>query len=47
MICKFYEKLEEVLGEKPCVKLIAIASNLNRKRISVSFEEQNNSEEVR
>lgn len=42
--CKFYEELEEVLGEKPCVKPVAIASNLNKKR-AVSSEEQNDSEE--
>lgn len=36
--CKFYEELEEVLGEKPCVKPIAIMSNL-RKKIVISSEE--------
>lgn len=43
--CKFYEELEEILGEKPCVKPVAIASNLNRKRIDISSD-QNDSEET-
>lgn len=30
--CKFYEELEEVLGEKPCVKPVSIASNLNKRQ---------------
>lgn len=36
--CKFYDELEEILGEKPCVKPIAVASNL-RKRKPASSEE--------
>jgi len=42
--CKFYEELEEVLGEKPCVQPVAVASNRNRK--IMRFKEQNDSEEV-
>lgn len=41
--CKFYEKLEEILGETPTVKPVAIASNLKKRKIVV--EEQNYFEE--
>jgi len=44
--CKFYEELEEILGEKLCVKSIAVASNLNNKRIDKTSEEKNYSEEI-
>jgi len=44
--CKFYEELEEILGEKPCVKPIAVASNLNNKRIDITSKETNYSEEI-
>ncbi|KYN18239.1 hypothetical protein ALC57_09486, partial [Trachymyrmex cornetzi] len=43
--CKFFKELEEVLGEKPCVKPIAIASNLNRKR-TLSSKKENDFEKV-
>lgn len=39
-ICKFYEELEEILGEKPCVKPVTIASNLNPNRITGSSEKE-------
>lgn len=42
--CKFYEELEEVLGEKPCVKPVALASNLNRKRMAAEIDEVNEDE---
>lgn len=42
--CKFYDELEEVLGKKPCVKPIAIASNLKRTIVSTSSTE--NSEDI-
>lgn len=29
--CKFYADMEKVLGDKPCVKPVAIASNLTRR----------------
>ena len=45
-ICKFYEELDEILGEKLCVKPIAVASNLNRKRMNISSEEQNDLDEI-
>ncbi|KYN41564.1 hypothetical protein ALC56_04027 [Trachymyrmex septentrionalis] len=32
--CKFYQDLEKILGEKSYVKPIAVASHLNKKRIS-------------
>lgn len=40
--CKFCEELEEILGEKPCVKPITVASNFNKERIMAknSFEKQ-------
>lgn len=44
--CKFYNELEEVLGEKPCVQPVAIASNLNKKRTSISSTDQNDSEDM-
>lgn len=44
--CKFYDELEEVLGEKPCVQPVAIASNLNKKRTSISSTDQNDSEDM-
>lgn len=29
--CKYFEELEEVLGEKPCLKPVALASNLRKR----------------
>jgi len=29
--CKFYEDMEEVLGDKPCIKPVAIASTLRKR----------------
>lgn len=29
--CKFYEEMEEVFGEKPCIKPVAIASTLRKR----------------
>lgn len=44
---KFYEELEEVLGEKPCVKPVSIASNLNkRQRVTFNFKELSDSNQV-
>lgn len=36
--CKFYEELEEILGEKPCVKPVAIASNIVKRKLVVNSE---------
>lgn len=33
-ICKFYEEMEEVLGDKPCIKPVAIASTLCKRPFS-------------
>lgn len=40
-ICKFYDELEDVLGEKPCVKPVAIASNLNKRKITLNDQDYN------
>lgn len=42
--CKFYEELEEVLGEKPCIKPIALASN-HRKRMAADSEKNEDANE--
>lgn len=45
--CKFYEDLEEVLGEKPCVKPVSLASNLNKRhRTIINSKEQNDFDEI-
>ncbi|KAL0098770.1 hypothetical protein PUN28_020726 [Cardiocondyla obscurior] len=45
--CKFYEEIEEVLGEKPCVKPVSIASNLNkRQREVVNCKELSDSDKI-
>lgn len=45
--CKFYEELEEVLGEKPCVKPVAVASNLiKRKRADIKAKDPTYLEEM-
>lgn len=31
--CKFYDELDEILGEKPCVKPITVALNLKRHNL--------------
>lgn len=41
--CKFYDKLDEILSEKPCVKLISVASNLKRYSLVVSSKKQDDS----
>lgn len=41
--CKFYEELEEILGEKPCVKPVAVASNIVKRKLVVNSE---HSEEI-
>lgn len=39
--------MEEVLGEKPCVKPVSIASNLNkRQRVTFNFKELSDSNQV-
>lgn len=45
--CKFYEELEEILGEKPCVKPVSLVSNLNkRQRTIINSKEQNDFEKI-
>ncbi|XP_036140288.1 uncharacterized protein LOC118645564 isoform X2 [Monomorium pharaonis] len=48
--CKFYEELEDVLGEKPCVKPVAVASSLNKRKMPSNsegnFEEINEDSET-
>ncbi|CAL1680997.1 unnamed protein product [Lasius platythorax] len=45
--CKFYKDLEEVLGEKPCVKPVSLASNLNKRhRTIINSKEQNDFDEI-
>lgn len=34
--CKYFEELEEVLGEKPCLKPVALASNLKKRSNSAA-----------
>lgn len=31
--CKFYEEMEEILGDKPCIKPVAIASTLRKLQV--------------
>lgn len=31
MTCKFFDELEEVLGDKPCIQPVALASNLKKR----------------
>lgn len=38
MTCKFFNELEEVLGEKPCVAPVALASNLKKRSASTSSQ---------
>lgn len=44
--CKFYDELEDVLGDKPCVAPVAVASNLNITRTGLSSDKENDSEEI-
>lgn len=45
--CKFYEDVEEVLGEKPYVKPVSLASNLNKRHITIiNSKEQNDFDEI-
>ncbi|XP_071577461.1 uncharacterized protein [Temnothorax nylanderi] len=45
--CKFYEDLDEILGEKPCVKPVSLASNLNKRhRTMINSKEQNDFDEI-
>lgn len=34
--CKYFKELEKVLGEKPCLKPVAVASNLKKRPLSVA-----------
>lgn len=45
MTCKFFNEFEEVLGDKPCIQPVALASNL-RKR-SENFNSQDSDTENR
>lgn len=36
MTCKFFDELEEVLGDKPCIQPVALVSNLRKRAISTS-----------
>lgn len=40
--CKYYEELEEVLGEKPCLKPIALASSLRKRPNSAASSSTGN-----
>jgi hypothetical protein len=35
--CKYFEELEEVLGEKPCLKPVPLASNLKKRSFPEAF----------
>lgn len=35
-LCKYFEELEKVLGEKLCLKPVAAASNLKKRSLSVA-----------
>ncbi|XP_043285711.1 uncharacterized protein [Venturia canescens] len=42
--CKFYEELDEILSEKPNITPVALASNLQKRKIS-DFEDSNDGSE--
>lgn len=39
MTCKFFNEFEEVLGDKPCIQPVVLASNLKKRSLASSSQD--------
>lgn len=40
MTCKFFDEFEEILGDKPCIQPVALASNLKKRPATSSQDSE-------